>query len=322
MTCPECKTRFDGTVCPVCGAPALRNYEAAVQCVVNAGYAATSLIQRRLKIGYVEAAQLMDEMELHGIIGPYCGPKPREVLIAHKDPAAEAKIPTHTPVTPRRAQARPSSGIRLADCDVMEGHDFEYLCAEILKANGYEHVAVTKASGDQGIDILADKSGSLYAIQCKCYASPIGNHAVQEAFAGAAFYDGRIPVVMTNQTFTASAQELAAKTKVVLWDRGELERMISVYNGTPQGTAVSYNLGTKASAFCLADGQRRSYGKFCNKWVSFFLCLFFGYLGAHKFYEGKSGMGCLYLVTFGLLGIGWLVDTVLIFKKPNPYFSS
>lgn len=57
-----------------------------------------------------------------------------------------------------------------------------------------------------------------------------------------------------------------------------------------------------------------------NKWVAFFLCLFLGFLGAHKFYEGKIGMGVLYLFTFGLFGIGWLVDIVLLLLKPNPYF--
>lgn len=319
MYCPECNTRYEGNFCPNCGTSALRNYGAAVQFAIREGAVSTTLLQRNFKIRYVEAAQLLDKMEENGIIGPYQGDKPREVLISsHQE---KSDFSNTSSISHQHANS-PVHGITLAACDLLDGHDFEYLCAAILKANGYENVTVTKASGDQGIDVFADKSGSRYAIQCKCYSSPVGNHAVQEAFAGAAFYGGRIPVVMTNQTFTPSARELAAQNKVILWDRGELERMISVYNGTPQGTAVSYNLGTKASAFCLANGQRRSYGKFCNKWVSFFLCLFFGYLGAHKFYEGKSGMGCLYLVTFGLLGIGWLVDTVLIFKKPNPYFSS
>lgn len=57
-----------------------------------------------------------------------------------------------------------------------------------------------------------------------------------------------------------------------------------------------------------------------NKWVSFFLCLFIGYLGAHKFYEGKIGMGVLYLLTAGLFGIGWLIDCILLLLKPNPYY--
>ncbi|MCD8381883.1 MAG: TM2 domain-containing protein [Clostridiales bacterium] len=61
-------------------------------------------------------------------------------------------------------------------------------------------------------------------------------------------------------------------------------------------------------------------GKPKNKWVSFCLCLFLGWCGAHKFYEGKIGMGVLYLFTFGLFGIGWFVDLIRILLKPNPYF--
>lgn len=60
-------------------------------------------------------------------------------------------------------------------------------------------------------------------------------------------------------------------------------------------------------------------GKVKNKWVAFVLCLFLGYLGAHKFYEGKVGMGVLYLFTVGLFGIGWIIDTIAILLKPNPY---
>ena len=56
-----------------------------------------------------------------------------------------------------------------------------------------------------------------------------------------------------------------------------------------------------------------------NKWVSWILCLFFGFLGAHKFYEGKTGEGFLYLFTVGLCGIGWIVDIFILLFKPNPY---
>lgn len=57
-----------------------------------------------------------------------------------------------------------------------------------------------------------------------------------------------------------------------------------------------------------------------NKWVAFFLCLFLGYLGAHKFYEAKAGMGILYIFTGGLFGIGWFIDLISILCKPNPYY--
>ena len=57
-----------------------------------------------------------------------------------------------------------------------------------------------------------------------------------------------------------------------------------------------------------------------NKWVSFLLCLFLGPLGIHKFYEGKVLLGLLYLLTGGLFGIGWVVDCIALFFKPNPYY--
>ena len=45
------------------------------------------------------------------------------------------------------------------DFDLMEGHEFEEYCAELLKKCGFEDVEVTRGSGDYGIDILAEKDG-------------------------------------------------------------------------------------------------------------------------------------------------------------------
>ena len=57
-----------------------------------------------------------------------------------------------------------------------------------------------------------------------------------------------------------------------------------------------------------------------SKWKAFFLCLFLGGIGIHKFYEGRALMGVLYLFTGGLLGIGCFIDLILILTKPNPYY--
>lgn len=110
--------------------------------------------------------------------------------------------------------------------DTMEGHDFEYYCAELLKNNGFYNVSVTQGSGDQGIDVLAEKGGVKYGIQCKCYSKDIGNKAVQEAFAGKTFYHCHVAVVLTNRFFTKSAQELATVNQVLLWDRNQLEKFV------------------------------------------------------------------------------------------------
>lgn len=110
--------------------------------------------------------------------------------------------------------------------DEMEGHDFEYFCAELLRNRCFVDVEVTKGSGDYGIDILAEKEGITYAIQCKCYSTPVGVKAVQEAYAGRDYYDKMVGAVLTNQYFTSPAVEAAQKLKILLWDRGYLERMM------------------------------------------------------------------------------------------------
>lgn len=110
--------------------------------------------------------------------------------------------------------------------DTMEGHDFEYYCADLLRNDGFYNVEVTQGSGDQGIDILAEKAGIRYGIQCKCYSNNIGNKAVQEAFAGKTFYHCHVAAVLTNRYFTRAAKQLAEKDQVLLWDRDELERLV------------------------------------------------------------------------------------------------
>ena len=61
-------------------------------------------------------------------------------------------------------------------------------------------------------------------------------------------------------------------------------------------------------------------GRARNKWVALALCICLGWFGAHKFYEGKGGLGVLYLLTVGLFGFGVFFDFFSILFKPNPYY--
>ena len=56
-------------------------FDEAVRLVIETNQASVSILQRRLRLGYTRAARLIDMMEQAGIVGPYCGSKPRDILI-------------------------------------------------------------------------------------------------------------------------------------------------------------------------------------------------------------------------------------------------
>ncbi|MDE5825361.1 MAG: restriction endonuclease [Lachnospiraceae bacterium] len=114
---------------------------------------------------------------------------------------------------------------RRRELDTMDGFDFEYYCADLLAANGFVDVKVTRSSGDYGVDILAEKDGVTYAVQCKRYTGLVGIKAVQEAYAGRDYYDRMVGAVLTNQYFTKPAVQAARKLKILLWDRDYLQAL-------------------------------------------------------------------------------------------------
>lgn len=115
---------------------------------------------------------------------------------------------------------------KMGAIDGMEGHDFEYFCAELLERNGFTDVEVTRGSGDFGVDILAERDGITYAVQCKRYQGTVGVDAVLQTYAGKDYYDCMVGAVMTNQYFTAPAVEAARKLRILLWDRGYVDGMM------------------------------------------------------------------------------------------------
>jgi S-DNA-T family DNA segregation ATPase FtsK/SpoIIIE len=61
---------------------------AAVDVILETGQASVSMLQRRLKLGYARAARIVDEMEEKGIVGPFQGSKPRDILVTKEQWAA------------------------------------------------------------------------------------------------------------------------------------------------------------------------------------------------------------------------------------------
>ena len=119
-------------------------------------------------------------------------------------------------------------------CLRLDGEEFEYYVAQVLRDNGFRQVEVTRLSGDQGVDILARRNGRSYAIQCKNYEGSVGNAAVQEAYAGAQYYGCDEAAVICPGAFTAGAKELARATGVLLWDGGKLSHMMRISGRRPR----------------------------------------------------------------------------------------
>jgi len=106
----------------------------------------------------------------------------------------------------------------------MMPQDFERWCTKAISSNGWS-ASITKATGDQGADVIAEKDGTRLVFQCKLYNTPVGNKAVQEAFAAQHHYRAKASAVVTNAAFTPSAIALAATTGVLLLHYSDLDRL-------------------------------------------------------------------------------------------------
>jgi HJR/Mrr/RecB family endonuclease len=143
-------------------------------------------------------------------------------FVEKKIEEVNAKIEIESCLSPQEKE----SAYKIADIDLMSGAQFESFIADLFDKLGYK-TYVTKQSGDQGIDVIAERRGVKIAIQAKCYTNSVGNKAVQEAVAGATYYHADKVMVITNSHFTKSARELAQANNVTLWDRNILIEKLS-----------------------------------------------------------------------------------------------
>ncbi len=125
----------------------------------------------------------------------------------------------------KRRGSGTSAGMSLAILDDMNGAKFESWICETLADAGIE-VRDTPHAGDFGVDVLCfpPKVPGGVAIQAKRFKRKVGNAAVQQAIAGAQFYDCGAAVVVTQSFFTKAAKRQAreADPPVLLVDRNEV----------------------------------------------------------------------------------------------------
>ncbi len=116
----------------------------------------------------------------------------------------------------------------IEDIDEMSGQEFEIFLFSLFEQMGYT-CNLTSQSYDQGLDLIAEKCGKKIGIQAKCYKNQVGNKAVQEIVSGMQYYNCDEGMVVTNSQFTSSADDLASKTGVFLWNRAKLMEIMSQY---------------------------------------------------------------------------------------------
>lgn len=117
--------------------------------------------------------------------------------------------------------------VTINDIDTMAGIEFEGFLVLLFKNLNYKTI-LTKASGDQGADLIIEKNNIQYAVQAKRYTGTVGNKAVQEVISGKNYYNTDEAMVVTTSEFTKSAKELADVSNVILVDKYKLKDMISL----------------------------------------------------------------------------------------------
>lgn len=115
------------------------------------------------------------------------------------------------------------------DSMTVDGWAFERYTVDLLLKNGFDNAETTSGSNDYGVDVIAEKDGIKYAVQCKCYSNKLNNKPVQEVLAGMAYYNAHVGVVFTNNYFTENAKQLAKANNVLLWDRTKLIEFIKPF---------------------------------------------------------------------------------------------
>jgi restriction system protein len=133
------------------------------------------------------------------------------------------------------------SGIN--EIDVMPGVAFENYLGVLFEVIGYE-VTLTAGSGDYGADLLLEKDGKSIAVQAKRYDSTVGIKSVQEVFSAKMYYRTHEAWVVTNNTFSKNACELAKRSGVKLVARDQLINFITenmTDNAAPTFTIHTWN---------------------------------------------------------------------------------
>lgn len=129
--------------------------------------------------------------------------------------------------------------VNIGDFERLGGLEFESYIQKLFQILGYT-VVKTKASGDQGADLIISKDNEKIAVQAKKYSGGVSNKAIQEVVAAKNYYKTDGALVITNSFYTKGAIDLALANKVELWDGKKLNAIINDLNKPCKKSATDY----------------------------------------------------------------------------------
>lgn len=152
--------------------------------------------------------------------------------------------------------------------DRMTGEEFEMFLKAHLEKSGYR-VKLTPKTGDYGADlVMTNGEGRTLILQAKRCQKDIGISAIQEALGAVSYYHAENGIVATNRFYTKSARELAARSKIELWNRHDIERIMKqempIGQSTEQRKSTPAVTEPESCPLCQGRLKERSgkYGRF------------------------------------------------------------
>jgi restriction system protein len=147
-----------------------------------------------------------------------------------------------------RAEQAQQAPVFKAFSETMTPTEFEAFCAEELRQGGWS-ARLTPTTGDQGVDVIAEKNGIRVVLQCKLYSGSVGNSAIQEVVAGKAYERAHHCAVVTNSRYTPAAEQLAGTNGVLLLHFSELPNLETLLQRRfPESMAHAYTPNLFANA--------------------------------------------------------------------------
>lgn len=171
---------------------------------------------------HIQASHLMHQIWERDV------PQNRVIRILHRE---RERLADYQSVSLSESSRAPRY-MDLTDLELVSGHEFEYVLAEMLRRVEGE-TTVTEGSGDQGVDVVWFRENTTVGIQAKAYdiTNPVGNSAVQEIHTGSVVrqsdYAIDTPAVVTTSRYTDGAKEAAEYSDVALYDRSDLKQWLS-----------------------------------------------------------------------------------------------